>query len=88
MRIPYAMEPIKQRREAGPGSQGPKASASRKAYSWADLPGPFKALMARAAGLPEAVREKVDRDLSEAEKAALRAAADRLHGLAGAVREL
>lgn len=45
---------------------------------WSDTPESFKRLIARSAGLPDDVVTKSDRELSEPEKNAIRAAARRL----------
>lgn len=46
--------------------------------SWHSTPEPFRKLVARAAGLPVDVSDKLDKDLSESEKTAIRDAARRL----------
>lgn len=51
---------------------------AKNPHSWHDTPEPFRKLVSRAAGLPLDVVAKLDRDLSEAEKAAIRDAARRL----------
>jgi hypothetical protein len=52
---------------------------------WKDTPEPFRKLVARAAGLDASVVAKADRDLTEAEKAAIRGAAKRLKERADAL---
>lgn len=47
-------------------------------FSWSNTPEAFRRLVARAALLSEDVVHKLDRDLSEPEKAAIREAARRL----------
>lgn len=49
-----------------------------KFFSWTNTPEAFRRLVAKAAVLPEAVVHKLDRDLTELEKAAIREAARRL----------
>lgn len=52
---------------------------------WRDTPESFRRLVARSAGLELAVVDKLDRELSEAEKAAIRLAARRLRDRADAL---
>jgi hypothetical protein len=58
--------------------------AARKSFSsitcWKDTPQLYRKVMARVAGLSADVVEKIDRDLTETEKAMLRAAASDLRG--------
>jgi hypothetical protein len=67
--------------------QGPKTARQdvKPARSWSETPEPFKRLVARAAGLSQDVVGKVDRDLSETEKALIRLAAARLKERADAL---
>jgi hypothetical protein len=67
-------------RKPKPPQEGRVAFKSRT--SWSDTPEGFKRLLARSAGLDAAVCDKHDRDLTEIEKAAIRAAAGRLVKLA------
>ncbi|WP_151446748.1 hypothetical protein [Lacisediminimonas profundi] len=52
---------------------------------WHDTPEPFRKLICRAASLDIAVISKLDRDLTELEKAAIRGAAQRLRDRAEAL---
>ncbi len=54
-------------------------------FSWSNTPEAFRRLVARAALLPADVVDKLDRDLSEPEKAAIREAARRLRERADAL---
>jgi hypothetical protein len=65
---------------------GPAAHrAPCRISSWCDTPEPFRKLIARAAQLDGAVVAKADRELTETEKAAIRAAAQRLKERADAL---
>ena len=57
----------------------------RISTGWRDTPEAFRRLVARSAALPDDVVGKLDRDLSEAEKVAIRAAAKRLRDRADAL---
>lgn len=63
--------------------------AARKPFrdfaAWHNTPEPFRRLVARSAGLAADVVQKLDRDLTEMEKAAIRAAASRLKERADAL---
>ncbi len=54
-------------------------------FSWSNTPEAFRRLVARAALLGPEVVDKLDRDLSESEKAAIREAARRLRERADAL---
>lgn len=56
----------------------PRPAVRGVGQGWRNTPEPFRRLVARAAGLAEDVVAKVDRELTESEKAAIRAAAGRL----------
>lgn len=51
---------------------------AKNPHSWHSTPEPFRKLVTRAAGLPLDVSDKLDKDLSESEKTAIRDAARRL----------
>jgi hypothetical protein len=57
----------------------PVGTARKPSSSWHAVPEAFRKLVARAAGLPAEVVGKLDRELTEQEKAKIRAAAHRLH---------
>jgi hypothetical protein len=67
--------------------QGPKSARPevKPLTCWKETPEPFRRLVARSAGLPLDVVHKIDRELSETEKAMIRAAAARLKERADAL---
>lgn len=64
------------------------AGARKTCGCWRETPEPFRKLVARSAGLPLDVADKFDRDLTETEKAMIRAAAGRLKERADALFSL
>lgn len=68
-------------REAAKKAQG----TARSCRGWRDTPEAFRRLIARSAGLPLDVVAKLDRDLTETEKAMIRNAAARLKERADAL---
>ena len=74
-RPPSAAPNTEQQRRAAPAA----ARAPHQARGcWRETPAPLRELAAWVAGLPLEVTQKIDRELSEAEKAKLRAAAGKI----------
>jgi hypothetical protein len=82
--IESALAILKERRAASSTSEAARKTSGLSSC-WRETPESFRKLIVRSAGLPADVVGKLDRDLTETEKAMIRAAAKRLKERADAL---